>query len=152
MHRKIQAKQTVFLRRLFLRNKTKNIKTKINNVYLKYSVVAQAGLLGDTIIVNLSTQLSKCENKEKSKKTPLKTLVKQTYSRPFVTSQISTRLQREQPRGTGDLTNQHARTSHVIISFLYPVFLLSIMHIYTNRSLAQLTVQLTSFQLGQLAS
>ena len=53
MHRKFQAKQTVFFRRLFLCNKTKNIQTKINNGYIKHSVVAWAGLLGDTIIANI---------------------------------------------------------------------------------------------------
>ena len=30
MHRKHQAKQTVYLQRLFLRNKTKDIQTNIN--------------------------------------------------------------------------------------------------------------------------
>ena len=50
MHRKFQAKQTAFLRRLFLRNKTKiSTRTGHNNVYRKHSVVAEAGLLGDAI-------------------------------------------------------------------------------------------------------
>ena len=53
MHRKFQAKQTVFLRRIFLRKKTKNVETKINNSFLKHPVVASAGLLGDTIVVNI---------------------------------------------------------------------------------------------------
>ena len=40
MKHKFQAKQIVFLRRLFLRKQTKNIQTKTNDVYLKHSVVA----------------------------------------------------------------------------------------------------------------
>ena len=40
-------------------------------------------------------------------------------------SQISTRIQREQPRWTGGLTNQHAiETSQVIISFLSSLFII----------------------------
>ena len=47
----MKANLTAFLQRLFLRNKTKNIQAKVNNVYLKHSVVA--GLLGDRIIANI---------------------------------------------------------------------------------------------------
>ena len=59
----------------------------------------------------ISTSLSECENKEKSKKIPLKNIGKINILKPFVTSQISTWFQRGQPINM-------LETSHVIISFL----------------------------------
>ena len=103
-------KQNKLLRYLFLRNKTKDIQTKINNVYLNTRLwlrqVCQA-----IQSLQISTSLSECKNKEKSKKILLKNIGKINILTPFVTSQISTWFQREQPISM-------LETSHVIISFL----------------------------------
>ena len=71
-----------------------------------------------------SYELSECENKEKSKKISLKNIGKINILTPFVTSQISTRFQREQPRAPA----KHRTWSLVS----YPVFLLSmVIHTHT---------------------
>ena len=51
------------------------------------------------MILQISTLLSECENKEKSKKIQLENIGNINILAPFVTTQIS----------TADLTNQHAR-------------------------------------------
>ena len=118
MHRKFQAKQTAFLRHMFLSN---NDEKYLNEGQQRLPQTLGCGLGRFVRLYNDPKYPHRYLNmriRRRRRKFHLKNISKINILTPFATSHI---LQRGQRRGTSDLTNQHAKN---IMSFLCNLFII----------------------------